>query len=165
MIKVEFPDRSNSNKAIAAPVGFAEKAAALASSASSKRAVAQAPVDVKAIKLNRAWAVAQSPAKSIFMNMFMAWMSGSSIGIFSIMVMGYMLYGPLQTIASTSATFKAYEDDGVSLALPKLVYIALNLGVVAVGLYKAYSLGLLQISDSDWAIYLPVKAPLVATAG
>lgn len=99
------------------------------------------------------------------MNMFMAWMSGSSIGIFSIMVMGYMLYGPLQTIANIGATFKAYEDDGVSLALPKLVFVALNLGVVAVGLYKAHSLGLLQITDSDWAIYLPVKTPLVQTAG
>jgi hypothetical protein len=120
---------------------------------------------VKAIKMNRAWAVAQSPTKSIMMNVFMAWMSGSSIGIFSIMIMGYMLYGPLQAIAGIGGTFKPYEDEGISLAVPKLTYVALNLAVFAIGLYKAYSLGLLQITDSDWAIYLPVKAPLVATVG
>jgi ER membrane protein complex subunit 4 len=163
-----MPDRSSVSKAtiVAAPHGFISTNSSKSSSGQQRAAiVGAAPLDLKAIKLTRAWAVAQSPAKSIFMNMFMAWMSGSSIGVFSIMVLGYMLYGPLQTIANIGATFKAYEDDGVSLALPKLVFVALNLGVVAVGLYKAHSLGLLQITDSDWAIYLPVKSPLIQTAG
>ena len=107
----------------------------------------------------------QSPSKSIFMNMFMAWMSGSSIGIFSIMIMGYMLYGPMAALVGINSTFKAYEDEGISLALPKLTFAALQLAVFAIGLYKAYSLGLLQITDADFAIYLPVKQPAVYSSG
>eukprot|EP01108_Squamamoeba_japonica_P009202 TRINITY_DN8499_c0_g1_i1.p1 TRINITY_DN8499_c0_g1~~TRINITY_DN8499_c0_g1_i1.p1 ORF type:complete len:180 (-),score=45.01 TRINITY_DN8499_c0_g1_i1:49-567(-) len=156
-----FADRSNAGDALPAPHGYKEfnSHASAASSNSSNKKNKQSQRDLKEIKMKRAWVTAQSPSKSIFMNMFMAWMSGSSIGIFSIMIMGYMLYGPLMAAIGVNSTFRAYEDPGVSLLLPKLTFVALNAVVFCIGLYKAHTLNLIEVSDADWAIYVQPAMP------
>jgi hypothetical protein len=45
-------------------------------------------------------ALATAPGKQLFMTMFMLWMSGSSLQIFSIMMLGMAFWQPLQKIFS-----------------------------------------------------------------
>jgi hypothetical protein len=75
------------------------------------------------------------------MNLFMAYMTGSGVQIFSIMFTGYMLYGPMTTLLATNKTFEPYEHPGESLLMAKLVYIALNLAILGIGVWKAYGMG------------------------
>jgi hypothetical protein len=69
---VVMPDRGTSGKAsiVAAPHGFSDKSLVKPGAQQQQRVAAAGagagqPLDIKAIKLTRAWAVAQSPAKSI----------------------------------------------------------------------------------------------------
>lgn len=49
-----------------------------------------------------AWAVATGPLKSVPQNLFMMWMMGSSISIFTIGFLVYMLYGPVKALLSVN---------------------------------------------------------------
>lgn len=56
--------------------------------------------------LQKAWETAYAPGRSIFMTLFMIWMTGSGVNIFNIMITLYTMYNPLKSILSvrTGAT-------------------------------------------------------------
>ncbi|KAK4572584.1 hypothetical protein RGQ29_030844 [Quercus rubra] len=54
-----------------------------------------------------------------------------------------------------SAVFEPYKDSKVELLGPKLLFIALNLGGLALGVWKLNTLGLLPTHASDWVSSLP----------
>jgi hypothetical protein len=58
------------------------------------------PADVESLKQKKAWDVAIAPAKSVPMNAFMLYMSGSGVQIFSMMVVGMLLTGPIKAMLS-----------------------------------------------------------------
>lgn len=97
-----------------------------------------------------AMAVATAPGKQLLMNCFMMWMSGSSLQIFSIMMICMGLWGPLQKIANINQEFARYAASKVDLTMPKLVFIALNLLGTGIALYKCQTLGLLPTGQMDW---------------
>jgi len=104
----------------------------------------------------KAWEVATGPLKSIFMTLFVLWMSGSSVHIFSLMCLIYTLMNPIRSILSVNAAFLQFEG-GKSLILQKLAFILFNGLIIGCGVYKCYSVGLLPTS-SDWAAaFLSVK--------
>ncbi|KAG9130720.1 hypothetical protein Leryth_012679 [Lithospermum erythrorhizon] len=51
--------------------------------------------------------------------------------------------------------FEPFKDKNVDLLLPKLVYIALNLVGLGIGVWKLNTLGLLPTHASDWVSSLP----------
>ncbi|RYR55388.1 hypothetical protein Ahy_A06g030615 isoform A [Arachis hypogaea] len=51
--------------------------------------------------------------------------------------------------------FEPYKDSRVELLGPKLLFIALNLGGLALGVWKLNALGLLPTHTSDWVSSLP----------
>ncbi|CAA3008864.1 NRT1 PTR FAMILY [Olea europaea subsp. europaea] len=51
--------------------------------------------------------------------------------------------------------FEPYKDNKVDLLLPKLVFIALNLVGLGMGVWKLNTLGLLPTHVSDWVSSLP----------
>ena len=55
------------------------------------------------------------------MNMFIMWMSGNSISIFPIMMVGMMFLRPIQALFSAGQAFKAIEGD--QAPLQKLVWL------------------------------------------
>ena len=55
------------------------------------------------------------------MNMFIMWMSGNSISIFPIMMVGMMFLRPIQALFSAGQAFKAIE--GEQAILQKLVWL------------------------------------------
>jgi hypothetical protein len=58
------------------------------------------PADVESLKQKKAWDVAIAPAKSVPMNAFMLYMSGTGVQIFSMMCVGMLLTSPVKAILS-----------------------------------------------------------------
>lgn len=92
------------------------------------------------------------------MNLFIMYMSGSSISIFPIMMVGMMLIRPLKAMFSTSVTSKMAE--GAQGSGQKLVYFLGNMANVAVALYKCHSMGLLPTHASDWLAFVEPQTRL-----
>src|SRR4051812_21082031 len=94
-------------------------------------------------------AQATAPGKQLFMTALMLWMSGSSLQIFSIMMLVMAFWQPLQKLISVNAgsefailirniaqielvivvcaEFSRFEESAVDLTLPKLVFMGCNL--------------------------------------
>ena len=94
---------------------------------------------------------ALAPGKQLLMTAFMLWMSGNTLQIFSIMMLGMALYQPVQRIFAVQTEFARYGGNaGVNLLLPQLVFVACNVAGVGLALYKCQSMGLLPTSSADW---------------
>ncbi|CAL5350361.1 unnamed protein product [Camellia sinensis] len=115
--------------------------------------------------LVKAWEVAQSPFKNLLMMGFMMWMAGNTVHLFSIGITFSALWQPISALQGvgkvkpsaklTISVFQPYKDNKVDLLGPKLLFIALNLGGLALGVWKLNSLGLLPTHASDWVSSLP----------
>jgi len=79
----------------------------------------------------------------------MMFMSGNTLQIFSIMMLGMAMWTPIRGLLETGKVFERYEDRGVDLVMPKLIYIALNLGGFALVCWKLSYMGLLP---STWEL-------------
>ncbi|PRP81619.1 hypothetical protein PROFUN_01126 [Planoprotostelium fungivorum] len=117
------------------------------------------------LKYKKAWEQAKAPAGSIFMTMFMAWMSGSSVHIFSIMITIYSFINPVKAILSLNNVFSRFEDPSYSLLPHKLAFIAIHLVTIIIAVYKCSVLGLLPTTASDWSSMLPIKQADEFSAG
>lgn len=88
----------------------------------------------------------------------MLWMSGNSIQIFSIMMLGMSLLNPIKAIAGIHDNFRRFEkEEGVNLYIPKLIFFIFQLLSLAMAIYKCSTMGLLPLTSSDWVSYLPDK--------
>ena len=110
-------------------------------------------------KKAQAMGLAMSPGKQMAMNAFMLWMSGKNLNIFSISITSSAILGPTMAIMSTGKKFEPFSDkDGkVDLQMPKLIFIAMNLVWLAIGLYKMSNMRLLPTTSADWANYVVWK--------
>ena len=136
-----------SSKDLTFPSGFLSGDHSDSSSAASTPASLSKTADlVYASAQNTALA----PGKQLLMTAFMLWMSGNSLQIFSIMMLGMALWQPLQKMLNVQAEFARYEGSQVDVRLPKLLFMACNLLGIALALYKANSMGLLPTSSADW---------------
>ena len=126
------------------PPGFVRGDFDSSSSSSSSRRD-----DRQSILMKQAWAKAKSPAKQIFMSGLMMWLSGSTMSIFTLMMMAMVMINPLTSLFQVQSAFERYEskDNGKALWLPKLAYIGLNLVCVGIGIWKLNALGLLPTGE------------------
>ncbi|XP_050384635.1 uncharacterized protein LOC126801205 [Argentina anserina] len=106
-------------------------------------------------KSQKAWEVAQAPFKNLLMMGFMMWMAGSTVHLFSIGITFSALWQPISALQGVGKVFEPYKDKKVDLLAPKLLFIALNLGGLALGVWKLNTLGLLPTHASDWVSSLP----------
>jgi len=102
----------------------------------------------------KSWEIASAPGKQFAMTAFMMWMMGSGVHIMNIMFTFYQLFGPLQGLFKVNQVFKQIEELAkelnADLLLQKLVYIALQLGVLLYILNRFGNMGLLPTSAGDW---------------
>lgn len=117
-----------------------------------------------------------SPASGLFTTGFMLWMSGSTLQIFSIMMIGMAFINPIKAIGGINATFQRFETTAkknspsslssspaadASLAIntlyPKAIFLALQLVSLGIAVYKASSMGLLPLTSADWVSYIPMR--------
>ncbi|KAF3628092.1 putative pre-mRNA-processing factor 6-like [Capsicum annuum] len=103
----------------------------------------------------KAWEVAQAPFKNLMMMGFMMWMAGSTVHLFSIGITVSALWQPVSALQGVGKVFEPYKDSKVDLLGPKLVFVALNLVGLGLGVWKLNTLGLLPTHASDWVSSLP----------
>merc|ERR1719486_406475 len=101
----------------------------------------------------KAWETAIALIQSVGMNLFMLWMSGSSPGIFNVMILTYCftsIVGQYSRMNQAFAGFKAIDT-----TLQKMAYFALCTVSLAYLLYHASGMGMLPTSSGDWIAFIP----------
>lgn len=147
----ENQSSSSSSREIPDPLGFNR-----ATQDQDDSAVSRQKKDSEAAwKSQKAWEVAQAPFKNLFMMGFMMWMAGSTVHLFSIGITFSALWQPISALQGVGKVFEPYKDSRVDIVAPKLLFIALNLAGLALGVWKLNTLGLLPTHPSDWVSSLP----------
>lgn len=79
------------------------------------------------------------------MNAIMMYFSGNSLQIFSIMMVFMLFKGPIQGLISTNAVFAKFDTEGThgKLLAVKGVYVLMQFGLLALGVWKVNAMGLL----------------------
>jgi hypothetical protein len=135
----------------------AERKKAAPSTTTSSQVSAQLLAKHKA----KAMALAMQPGKQIGMNAFMMYMSGKTLNIFSISVTSSAIMTPIMGLFSVEKTFANLDLDS---SLPKLIFVACNLGWLALGLYKMSSMRLLPTTSADFADSIVFKDMMEASS-
>lgn len=116
---------------------------------------------LEGLKVKKAWEIALGPAKSIPMNLVMSYMTGNSLQIIPIMMTLMLFWNPLKAIfTETNAIFKNLETkkNASDILLTKVVYVACQIGCMAVGIWKLYNMGLIPNSEGDWLAWkIPIQ--------
>ncbi|KAJ2000964.1 hypothetical protein GGI04_003934 [Coemansia thaxteri] len=153
--------RTKGSKAAVDPSGF-DSAVASGSLASASTAHSKADDEGdKALRAKKAWEVAIGPGKTLPMQAFMAWMSGTGVSIFSILITGMILMTPVRTIMGTQQTFAPLErmatGKKLDLTMQKAAFVAINIAGILFGVYRLSIMGLLPTTTSDWLAFIPAK--------
>ena len=79
------------------------------------------------------------------MNAIMMYMSGNSLQIFSIMMVFMLFKGPIQGLINTNTVFAKFDTEGTHKKLlgVKTVYVLMQFGLLALGVWKVNAMGLL----------------------
>lgn len=152
---LDFTTRSRSND-LPAPPGFNP-------AVGQNHMEVTMDTDQSHLILKKSWDIALGPIKQVPMNLLIMYMSGNSISIFPIMMVGMMLVRPIKAIIATQATFKVIE--GTQAAGQKIVYFLGNLANVALAVYKCHSMGLLPTHASDWLAFVEPQSRLEYSDG
>lgn len=104
--------------------------------------------------------IARSQMGAVFQTAFVLYMFvGNQLNLFSIMFLLTMGTTPIKNIMATEQVFAPLTGPKVSLLLPKLMYVGLNLVGVGVFIWKVRAMGLLPVTSSDWISLFPVRHP------
>jgi ER membrane protein complex subunit 4 len=117
-----------------------------------------------------AMSIALQPGQQIAMQAFMLYMSGNQLNMFSINVTTMAVITPLTAIFNIDQTFRKVQHDTTNdeandmLQIPKLIYLALNLAFLCLGLYKMSSMRLLPTTSADWVSKIEWKEMVEITS-
>lgn len=80
------------------------------------------------------------------------YMTGNTLQIFSVFMVFTLFKTPVLAVLGLQRTFAPFETPGTAGRLlgVKLVYIACNLLMLALGIWKVNAMGLLPTTRSDW---------------
>ncbi|PHH87448.1 hypothetical protein CDD83_8858 [Cordyceps sp. RAO-2017] len=149
------------------PVGFSASTPGSKKKDGRSQPPRKAPTsdEMETLKLKKAWEVALAPVKSLPMTAIMMYMSGNSLQIFSIMMVFMAFKNPLVGLMSTNQAFERFQTDGnaAKLLQTKLVYVAMQLVALAVGVWKINAMGLLPTTRSDWLMWETQRASVDRT--
>ncbi|PKS05885.1 hypothetical protein jhhlp_007716 [Lomentospora prolificans] len=158
------PLPKNKSSGIVDPPGFPSQVSTKKSASKDKahQRQPQTPAEMDTLKVKKAWEVALAPVKGLPMTAIMMYMSGNSLQIFSIMMVWMAFKNPIMGLASTNQAFARFESDtNRSQIVPiKLVYVAMQILSLGVGVWKINSMGLLPTTRSDWLAWEPQREPL-----
>tara|TARA_A100001035_G_C27398423_1_gene327470 strand:- start:11 stop:499 length:489 start_codon:yes stop_codon:yes gene_type:complete len=156
-----FKLKGRNSKNLPAPVGYEKPSLSVTKGPESAGMMTESNRIATANKqmMNIAW----SPAKNILTTGFMLYMTGNSIQIFSIYSTGMALYNPIKSMVGVTTVFKRFEGDGVDTLMPSLIYIGLQLALLAVALWKCNSMGLLPMTSADWISSIPIRKNIETT--
>ncbi|KZZ95375.1 hypothetical protein AAL_04606 [Moelleriella libera RCEF 2490] len=126
------------------PIGFSAPSGSKVSTAPN-RLKAPSDEEMETLKLKKAWEIALAPVKSLPMTVIMMYMSGNSLQIFSIMMVFMAFKNPIAGLLATNQAFERFqsESNAAQILQTKLVYVAMQLVALGVGIWKINSMGLL----------------------
>jgi hypothetical protein len=101
--------------------------------------------------------IAWGQGASIFQLLFMSWMLGSQLSIWTIFIFVPMAIAPVRAIFNVGAAFAPLASSGADLKFAKAVYLLINLAGVGFLAWKLRSMGLLPLTSADWVSLLPVR--------
>merc|ERR1719316_59120 len=81
--------------------------------AETENAVARKQTKRKQVAEKKSWEMAVAPGKAVFMNLFMLWMGGSTPGIFSVLIMGYVVSSTLGSLSKVGQAFEPFRQLGI----------------------------------------------------
>lgn len=147
---VQFAPVASGAGAVPDPPGYAASAVGRdAEEVTGAGALKRREADA-AFKQSKAWELARSPAQALPLTMFMMWMSGSGVQIFSIMITFTSIVNPVRAIVASKDAFARFVEPGVDTRLPRLAFVALHVAALLVALNKLEKMGLLPTHVSDW---------------
>lgn len=97
--------------------------------------------------------------------MFMLYMMGNGLQIFSIIMTLTGLTGPLTAMWASGAVFPRDPDGKLLTWLPRLVYCGVHFVQLAFVLSKLQAMGLLPTEPSDWLSWAPAPVPAHVAGG
>ncbi|WWC94189.1 hypothetical protein V866_001029 [Kwoniella sp. B9012] len=178
-IRLDYTVPQNKNNSIPNPPGYLPPASAKQLSSRNTQpdsdAIFKQNRKSTELKLRRAWDLALAPAKSLPMQAIMLYFSGSGVQIFSLGMIFMLLTGPITAVfnifrafeslrptptpTSTPSSRKSNEPLSTStskepsygpLILPMIAYVACQGLVLALGLWKCSTMGILPTGSGDW---------------
>ncbi|CAG7926086.1 unnamed protein product [Penicillium olsonii] len=158
-LNAPMPRPSKAASSIPDPPGFSSNRG---KQRQQQQSTTKKPEETDTLKMKKAWEVAMAPSKQIPMNAIMMYMSGNSLQIFSIMMVLMLFKGPIQGIINTNAAFAKYETPSTHSRLlgVKIVYMLMQLVLLALGIWKVNAMGLLPTTRSDWLAWESERLPL-----
>jgi hypothetical protein len=69
----------------------------------------------------------------------------------------FKVFQPFMASPGTKDTGGNAAAHNISLWIPKLVFLGMNLALFGMGVYKCSTLGLLPTSESDWMAFHPAR--------
>ena len=121
--------------------------------------------NLKEMKLAKAWEASNKPLQSMISTFLMLFMSGSGLNIISIIITCMAMWTPIKAFLSLNSAFSQYEGEGISLFMPKIKYLALNMILMLAGLYKFSIMGLIPVNAEDWISLVPISHPIEVSTG
>lgn len=132
--------------------------------AASKAPTRKAPTtfETDTLKLKKAWEVALAPVKQLPMTAIMMYMSGNTLQIFSIMMVAMAFKNPVMGLMATNSAFERFESEGTKSKLlwVKVVYVAMQVLALGLGVWKVNGMGLLPTTRSDWLAWETERVPM-----
>lgn len=106
--------------------------------------------------------IRMQPMKQLPMTIFMMWMVGNDVSIFSIMFVGMAVINPLQSAFAVNSAFSDFEEDAnsdrvirASVNQSKWIYIGCSIAAFCVAMVKLTWMGLLPVNSMDWMSSTP----------
>lgn len=92
------------------------------------------------------------PAKQIPMNLIMSYMSGSSLQMIPITMTLMLFSNALSAILGINDAFRGLSsaNNKHDILLAKMAFVALQLVIIGIGVYKLNSMGLIPNKAGDW---------------
>ncbi len=107
---------------------------------------------------NKAWQMAISPASSIFMNFILFYFVGSSLNVYSLMMIFTVISGQIKGLLGTRDKFREFEPYHMKeLSFYKLIYVVINIALLGYSLYNFSKMGMIPLSPSDYVDVLPAN--------
>ena len=141
---------ANRDSELRAPPGFESKLQDFENQRSSE--------DKMKMIQNKAWTMAISPASSIFMNFILFYFVGTSLNIYSLVMIFTVISGQIKGLLGTRDKFREFEHYHLKeLGFYKLIYSAINLALLGYSMYNFSKMGMLPFSPSDYVDVLPAN--------